>query len=114
MVLFDGSFYSVSQGFLSGWKVVDKITGAIGIPNNLQKSRIGMVWMQVRRTKKDQSIDSDMSEDVMFSSFAKAVLDPSSEEGDLWVSHSPDELANIFIQSGNQYMQQADDLFPKQ
>lgn len=111
MILFNGSFYTVSQGFFSGWKVQSKISGAISVPNSLLKERIGFVWMQVRRTKKSQSIDSGMSEDLMFGSFAKAVLEPFSEEGELWLRHSPDELADIFIKRGNETMRSVDQMF---
>lgn len=92
MVIYDGTFHIVSQGFFSGWKIFDRVTGTTAIPNSIQKERIGLVWMQVKRTKKDQSIDSGMSEEVMFGSFAKAVLNPTSKEGALWLSHSADEL----------------------
>ena len=113
MVLFDGSFYQVSQGLFSGWKILDKMSGTTAIPNQLLKERIGLVWMQVRKTKKHKSIDSGMSEEVMFGSFAKAVLDPNSEFGTLWSAHSPDELADLFIEEGNVYMRAAYSFDPK-
>ena len=107
MKLFEGPFVVVSQGLLSGWKVHDKMTGTIAVPNSRLKERIGLTWMQVRRTKKSRSIDSGMSEEVMFGSFARAVLDPSSYEGQLWAISSPDELADLFIEQGNGYMRGA-------
>ena len=67
--------------------------------------------MQVRKTKKSQSIDSGMTEDVMFGSFSKAVLEPVSEVGEFWGSHSPNELADFFIAKANEYMRSAADMF---
>lgn len=113
MKLFESSFYVVSQGFFSGWKVQSKLTGATSIPSSLQKERIGFVWIQVRKTKKASSIDSGMSEDVMFGSFAKAVLEPVSEDGELWERHSPDNLADHFISLGNKFMKNSAEMFPK-
>ena len=112
MVLFDSSFYRVSQGFFSGWKVESKLTGTIAVPSSLMKERVGFVWMQVRKTKKSKSVDSKMSEEVMFGSFAKAVLDPSCSDGRLWLEKSPDELSDMFIDAGNDYMRNASRLFP--
>ena len=107
MILFEGLRVQVSQGFLSGWKVKDRFTGAISIPNSMLKEKIGFVWMQVRRTKRSASVDPRMSEEVMFSSFGNAVIDPSSDDGILWFSSSPDELADFFIGQGNAYMKDA-------
>jgi hypothetical protein len=112
MVLFDGPFVRVSQGFFTGWRIEDKLTGTVAIPNRLLKERIGLTWIQVRRTKKSRSVDSGMSEDVMFGSFAKAVLDPSSDEGNLWALNSHDQLADHFIETGNSYMNSVAELFP--
>lgn len=107
MKLFDSPFVEVSQGMFSGWKVRDKITGVNAVPDSLLKERIGLTWMQVRRPKKSQSIDSGMSDNVMFGSFAKAVLDPSGSDGRLWRENAPDWIADHFISLGNEYMQNA-------
>jgi len=101
MVIFDSTYFSVSQGWLTGWKVKDKTTGAITIPNAAMKCQIGLVWMQVRRTKKHLSLNHDQSEDMLFFSFANAVRDPSSSDGKLWMSLEPDALADLLISEAN-------------
>jgi hypothetical protein len=113
MILFEGTFTRVAQGFFSGWKILDKMSGTIAVPNGLLKERIGLTWMQVRRTKKSRSVDSQMSEDAMFMSFARAVLDPSSDEGELWASTSPDDLADQFIEYANSTMRDLANSFPR-
>lgn len=101
MVIFDSTFFSVSQGWLTGWKVKDKTTGAISIPNSTMKSQVGLVWMQVRRTKKHKSLDSAQSEDMLFFSFAKAVRNPSCSDGKIWAQLEPDALADLLISEAN-------------
>jgi hypothetical protein len=111
MIYFEGTFVRVSQGFFTGWKVLDKMTGTIAVPNWLLKERIGLTWMQVRQTKKGKSIDSKLSEDAMFMSFARAVLDPSGNEGELWKVTSPDDLADNFIAYSNERVTAIDEMF---
>ena len=101
MVIFESTFFSVSQGWLTGWRVKDKTTGAITVPNAAMKSQIGLVWMQVRKTKKHMSLDSAQSEDMLFFSFAKAVRDPSCNDGELWSTLQPDALADLLISEAN-------------
>ncbi len=71
------------------------------MPNAVLKSQIGLVWIQVRKTKKHLSLDSAQSEDLLFFSFAKAVRDPSGSDGKLWTSLQPDILADLIISEAN-------------
>ena len=101
MILFEDFYMSVSQGFFTGWRVENRLTHAVSVPNWLLKERIGFVWIQVRRTKKSGSVNSNFSEKVMFQSFGMAVIDPTSTEGRFWADHTPDEIADNLILAAN-------------
>lgn len=101
MTLFEDARMTVTQRFFAGWRVENKLTHAVMIPNWLLKERIGFVWMQVRRTKKVASLNSNFSEKVMFESFGLAVMDPTGVEGIFWANHTPDEIADSFILAAN-------------
>ncbi len=102
MNLYEDFSCRVSQGFFSGWKIENKISSAIMVPDKLLKERIGYVWIQVRKTKKNKSINSNFSEQVMFSSFAQAVMEPHSKTGEFWALNSPDQIADLLIQGANE------------
>ena len=104
MLLFENPLFKVSQGVFTGWKIQSCMSGAIYVPDRVLKEKIGLVWMKVRKTKRGMSIDSAMSEEVMFGSFAHAVSDPASDEGSMWRTKNAEELANFFIDLGNRYM----------
>lgn len=101
MNVFEDGRMTVSQGFFTGWRVENKLTHAVMVPNWLLKERIGFVWMQVRRTKKSASINSHFSEKVMFESFALAVIDPTAVEDSFWANHTSDEIADEMISAAN-------------
>ena len=101
MVLFENAFLKVSQGFFSGWRIENRLEGVILVPNWLMTERIGLVWIQVRRTKKSMSINSHFSEQLMFESFALGVVRPSLSEGKFWAENTPDAIADTIILSAN-------------
>lgn len=102
--LFENERFCVSQGFLSGWRIEDKLSRTTLVPNWLMKERIGLVWMQVRRTRKASSVNSHFSERVMFESFAIGVAEPMSIEGRFWADHTPNEIAEEIITAANALM----------
>lgn len=101
MKLFEDAHFEVSQGWFSGWRIKNKRAGTTLVPDWMMKERIGYVWIRVRKVRKDQSINSNFTEQVMFRSFAHAVVEPTSPDGHTWRKMTPDEITDGLIELAN-------------
>jgi hypothetical protein len=93
MVVYDDTFFRVEQGWLSGWRISDKATGAKLLAPRDISTPLGFFWHKIRTDRSVPKPARDAAERWMFRQFAVACHDPSSEVASFFRTLSPDDFA---------------------
>lgn len=93
MILFDDEQVTVSQGWLKGWRVLDKVTGRQLVPPRDIEIRMGFAWKIIRHDMRASKSLARDAEQWLMRAFADACLDPSSDAARRFLEGSPSDTA---------------------
>lgn len=97
--LYENSIVRVRNGWLTGWRIDNKLRGTTIIPNKQWKETIGMVWHEVSKLRAD---DPDrLGERLMFESFAAIALQPNAPHADILWNTPPQQIAKELVTEAN-------------
>jgi len=101
-VVYHDELYEITQKWIGGWRVRDKMTGATLIPTTDQTVRIGYLWKEIK-SGHTASIcpPGGIAERVMFQVFARAVAYPRTDEAIHFIGLSVDDTAREIIYLAN-------------
>ncbi|SEN60968.1 hypothetical protein [Palleronia pelagia] len=81
MILFEDAIWQVKTGWLTGFKVLDKVERTWHRPKREQSIRMGFTLQKIRQGRLQTSpATRKRAEDELCKMFARAVTDPDTEE----------------------------------
>ena len=96
-VIYEDQLFTVKQGWLGPWRVVDKTSGATIAPELILQEKIGLVWPKIRQNKNLTADFRRFAEQVLMQTFAVAAIEPNGPMGKLFSQSSPDAIAFAVI-----------------
>lgn len=93
MILFEDEQVTVSQGWLRGWRVLDKVTGRQLVPPRDIEIRMGFAWKILRHDMGGRNSLGRDAEPWLMRAFADACLDPSSDAARRFLDGRPSDTA---------------------